>query len=231
MRARRYRKAFMVSFVSLFFGMLAISAGTSFAAEDLRKIREDLKSIDWQARVAAVEKLRNARDEKTVNLLMEIVGTREERTPVKVTAIQLLGEAGDPRAVEVLLPIFNDSTLNWECPALKSYTAVALGSFRGDSRVVDALISGIDDHELLTREACIRSLGRIGSEKAVPHLIRVLNDEHVSIRLSAIKALGDIGNSQALPYLERIAASEKDSVVKEQAEAALSALHQNGRHL
>ncbi len=230
MRTRRYRKAFTASFIGLGLCMLAISAGTSFAAEDLRKIREDLKSIDWQARVAAVQKLRNAKDAKTVNLLMEIAGTREERTPVKVTAIQLLGEAGDPRAVEVLLPIFNDATLNWECPAIKSYTASALGSFRGDSRVVDALITGIDDRELLTREASIRSLGRIGSEKAVPYLIRVLNDEHVSIRLSAIKALGDIGNPQALPYLERIAANESDAVVKGQAEAALSTLHHNGRH-
>jgi len=126
--------------------------------------------------------------------------------------------------VEVLPPIFNDATLNWECPALKSYTAMALGSFKGDKRVVDALISGIDDDELLTREASIRSLGKIGSQKAVPQLIRVLNDQHVSIRLSAIKALGEIGNPQAVPYLQRIAESESDSIVKGQAEAALSEL-------
>jgi len=223
-----YGKFFARGFLSLLVSALTISPGTSSAASDLSKIREDLKSIDWQVRVASVERLKNEKDEKTVNLLMEVVSTREERTPVKVAAIQLLGEAGDPRAVEVLLPIFNDATLNWECPALKSYTAAALGSFRGDSRVVDALISGIDDRELLTREAAIRSLGRIGSAKAVPYLIRVLNDEHVSIRLSAIKALGEIRRPEAMPYLERIATDEKDPVVKGQADSALRGFLQNG---
>lgn len=224
----RYSRFFRQTLTPLLFCMLTIAPGTSSATEDLRKIREDLNNIDWQVRVATVEKLRNAKDEKTVSLLMEVVSTREERTPVKVSAIQLLGEAGDPRAVEVLLPIFNDATLNWECPALKSYTAMALGSFRADSRVVDALISGIDDRELLTREASIQSLGKIGSQKAVPHLIRVLNDEHVSIRLSAIKALGEIGNPQAIPHLQRIAEKEGDSVVKGQADAALGRFNGSG---
>jgi HEAT repeat protein len=226
----RYSELLPGFFVCLLFGVLTILPETSYAAEDLRKIREDLNNIDWQVRVATVEKLRNARDEKTVSLLMEVVSTREERTPVKVTAIQLLGEAGDPRAVEVLLPIFNDATLNWECPALKSYAAMALGSFRGDARVVDALISGIDDGELLTREASIRSLGKIGSQKAVPHIIRVLDDKHVSIRLSAIRALGEIGSPEAVPYLQRITENESDSVVKGQAEAAMDAFNRSGRH-
>jgi HEAT repeat protein len=223
-----YRKLFARLFACLFLAVVMIAPGTAYAVEDLSKIRESLNSIDWQVRRATVEKLRNARDEKTVSLLMEVVNTREERTPVKVTAIQLLGEAGDPRAIEVLLPIFNDATLNWECPALKSYTAMALGSFKGDKRVVDALISGIDDRELLTREASIQSLGKIGSQKAVPHLIRVLDDEHVSIRLSAIKSLGEIGNPQAIPHIQRIVDNEKDAVVKGQAELALGKLQANG---
>lgn len=228
MMAPRNRGLLVTVLVCLLFSSLNVFSGTSFGAEDLRKIREQLNSVDWQARLAVIEKLRNARDEQTVELLMEVVATREERTSVKVTAIQLLGEAGDPRAVEVLLPIFNDVTLNWECPALKSYTAMALGNFKGDSRVVDALISGIDDRELLTREASIRALGRVGSQKAVPHIIRVLDDDHISIRLSAIKALGQIGNAQAVPYLERIAEHESDAVVKAQAEEALGAFRPGG---
>ncbi len=225
-----HRKFFGMPFVYLFLAAVIVVPGTSHAVEDLNKIRQSLNSIDWQVRVATVEKLRNARDEQTVNLLMEVVSTREERTPVKVSAIQLLGEAGDPRAIEVLLPIFDDATLNWECPALKSYTAMALGSFKGDSRVVNALIRGVDDQELLTREASIQSLGKIGSQKAVPHLIRALNDEHVSIRLSAIRALGDIGNPQAIPHIQRIAANEQDSIVKGQAELALGKLQRNGEN-
>lgn len=213
-------------FVCFVLAAALTAPGASYAVEDLSKIRESLNNLDWQGRVAAVEKLRNARDRETVTFLMEVLSTREERTPVKMTAIQLLGEAGDPRAIEVLLPIFNDATLNWECPALKSYTAMALGSFKGDKRVVDALISGIDDGELLTREASVQSLGRIGSQEAVPHLIRILNDEHVSMRLSAIKALGDIRNPQAISPIQRIAENDKDAVVKNQAEMALLKLRE-----
>ncbi len=223
-----YRKLFGKTFVYILFAAVMIVPGTSYAVEDMSSVRESLNNMDWQVRLATVEKLRNARDEKTVTLLMEVVNTREERTVVKVTAIQLLGETGDPRAIEVLLPIFNDATLNWECPAIKSYTALALGSFKGDSRVVDALISGITDRELLTREASISSLGKIGSQEAVPHLIGVLNDEHVSIRLSAIKALGEIGNPQAIPHIRRIVENEKDSIVKGQAEMALEKLQGRG---
>jgi HEAT repeat protein len=221
------RKCFVHLVSWVFFSMVVMIPWSLYAVEDLGKIRKDLTNTNYEVRQATLEKLRNARDEKTIALLMEVLSTREERTPVKMTAIQLLGEAGDPRAIEVLLPIFNDVMLNWECPALKSYTAIALGSFGGDKRVVDALIIGVDDGELLTREASVQSLGRIGSRKAVPRLIQALNDEHVSMRLSAIKALGDIGDPQAIPDIKRIAEREQDSVVKGQAEMALEKL-QNG---
>ena len=169
---------------------------------------------------------RSSKDENTVNLLLAVANTRSERTSVKITAIELLGEAGDPRAIEVLLPIFNDATLNWDCPAIKTYAAVALGSFRGDARVVDALIRGIDDQELLTREASIQSLGRIKSTKAVPLILGALSDQHVSIRLSAINALGEIGDPRAIPDLQRIAGGDIDPVVKSQAKTALEKLRQ-----
>ena len=61
-------------------------------------------------------------------------------------------------------------------------------------RVVEALISGIGDRELLTREASIQSLGRIGDPKAVQHLVVLLGDRSYAIRLSAIKALEEIGD-------------------------------------
>lgn len=211
--------------ISLSLAMLTVAPETLFASEDIQKVREDLNNMDWEIRLATLQKLRDSRNEKVVNLLLDVANTREERTSVKITAIELLGEAGDPRAIEVLLPIFNDATLNWECPAIKTYAATALGYFKGDARVVDALISGVDDPELLTREASIQSLGRIGSIKAVPLIVRSLNDDHVSIRLSAIKALGEIGDAQAVPHLQRIAENDGDSVVKSQAKSALSRFH------
>ncbi len=221
----RNRNIFGKVFVFLSLAFMIASPEMLSASEDLQKIREDLNSMNWEVRLSTLQKLRNAKGEKVVDLLLEVANTRAERTTVKITAIQLLGEAGDPRAIEVLLPIFNDSTLNWECPAIKSYVATALGYFRGDSRVVDTLISGLDDSELLTREASIQSLGRIGSMKAVPYLIRALKDDHVSLRLSAVRSLGEIGDPQAIPYLQRIEQNDADPVVKDQAKNSLSNFH------
>ncbi len=211
-------------FAFLVLAAATVVPSTVSAADSLQKIREDLNNMDWEVRLATVQKLRNSKDENTVNLLLAVANTRSERTSVKITAIELLGEAGDPRAIEILLPIFNDATLNWDCPAIKTYAAVALGSFRGDARVVDALIRGIGDQELLTREASIQSLGRIRSAKAVPLILSALSDQHVSIRLSAVNALGEIGDPRAIPDLQRIAVSDIDPVVKNQAKTALDKL-------
>lgn len=197
-----------------------MSAGDLGAVDYFDKIREDLNSNDWQVRLSAVERL-NARDEKTVNLLMEVAGTRYEYWPVKIKAMTLLGEAGNPKAVDLLLTIYNDTQLNAECPSIKSYAALALGNFKKDSRVVDALITGIHDSELLTREASIQSLGKIGNTKAVPHLILVLNDKSPAVKLSAIKALENIGDTRAIQPLEQVAANEHDAVIKSEAQTAL----------
>ncbi|HET6515521.1 MAG TPA: HEAT repeat domain-containing protein [Thermodesulfovibrionales bacterium] len=208
--------------VSVALLIATISPMTVSASEDMREITEDLNSKDWKVRLAGVEKLGASRDERSLPMLIEVANFGGEHTEVRVRAIQLLGETGDPKALESLLDIFNDSMLSWECPAIKSYTATALGNFRDDKRLDEALIGGINDRELLTREASIRSLGKIRSSKSVPYLLNVLDDERVSIKLSAIKALEEIGNPQAIPYLERIAEKDSDTVVRNQARAALS---------
>ncbi len=201
------------------------AASTGFAADGFDKIKADLDSREWEVRLAAVEKLDDLKDEKTIDLLMQVAGNRGEYWPVKIKAIKLLGESANPRAVELLLSIFNDPFNNWECPAIKSYTALALGNFKGNAKVVDSLISGINDRELFTKEASIQSLGRIGNPAAVLPLIAALNNDSSAVKLSAIKALEMIGDPQAIPHLQRIAENDKDSVIKNQARSALNNFH------
>lgn len=157
------RSIFIRTFYSVCLVLMVFAASKSFAAEGFDKIKADLNSRDWEVRLAAVEKLNNLKEEKTIDLLMKVAEARGEYWPVKIKAIKLLGESAAPKAVEILLSIFNDTFNNWECPAIKSYTALALGNFKGNAKVVDTLISGINDPELFTREASIQSLGRIGN--------------------------------------------------------------------
>jgi hypothetical protein len=193
----------------------------SFAETPIDVIQTWLKSLDVEKRIAAVEQLGDRKDEKTVDLLMSVAGNRREDWQVQVKAIQLLGESKNPKAVDLLLRIFKSSSRDWECPAIKSYTAIALSNFGGQPGVTDALIKGIEDRELLTREAAVKALGIIRSEKAIPHLIALLRDRSVAIRLSAIKALENIGNSKALPELKAVAENDKDQIVRDTAKIAL----------
>jgi HEAT repeat protein len=181
----------------------------------------DVDSRDWQTRLSAVEKLGTLNDPRKVNVLLKVADTYQEYWPVKIKAMLLLGDTRDPRAIEVLLSVFNDAFLNNECPSIKSHAAIALGNFNADRRVVDALITGIEDRELLTREASVRSLGKIKNPRAVPHLIPVLRDHSAAMRLSAVWALEEIGDPQAVPHLRTLADTEKDPDVKRQAEVAL----------
>ena len=222
----KYKGTFNWALFALYLAAVIGIQGTSYSADDLQRVREELKSSDWNVRLAAVEKLSNKKDENAIDILIYVTEMRDEYWPVKIKAITLLGESGNPRAIESLLATFNDSFMNWECPSIKSYAAAALGNFKEDSRVVQALIEGINDRELLTREASIQSLGRIGNAKAVQPLLSVLSDRSVSIRLSAIKSLEQIGDPQAIPYLKRMAEHETDSVVRSEAVSALGNFRQ-----
>jgi HEAT repeat protein len=223
---KKYKKVYRKMFLFLFPVVIIIIPMNILYAEDFDKIKRDLDSRDWQVRLSAVEKLSNSRDEETIDLLMQVAGLRGEYWPVKIKAIQLLGEAGNPESADLLLSIFNDSFNNWECPSIKSYTALALGNFRGNLKVVDSLIEGVNDRELFTREASIQSLGKIGNPKAVPHLINLLNDQSAAVKLSSIKALELIGDPRAIPDIQRVADNDTDALVRSEARAALNNFRQ-----
>ena len=194
-----------------------------YASDDLAKIKEEVNSKEWQVRLNAVKKL-DPHNEEAVNLLLKVASTRSEYWPVKIKAILLLGESKDPRAKKVLLTTFNNTFQNWECPSIKSYTATALGNFKGDKKVADALMNGIHDPELLTREASMRSLGKIGDPRAIEYIVEALDDSSSAVRLSAIDALGEIGDPKAIQYIQKHAEKENDDIVKSRALTVLEEL-------
>jgi HEAT repeat protein len=202
--------------------LLIVAPGSVFAQDRLDKIKTKLNNPDWQVRLAAVEELGSLGDERALNILLNVAGTWTERWPVKIKAIEFLGEAGYPNAVSLLLSIFNNSFLNWDCPSIKSYTATALGNFKGNRDVFYTLLDGVSDQEILVREASVRSLGKIGNPKAVPYLLRLLGDPSAAIRLSAVEALEGIGDPGTIPDIRHALEMEKDSVVRDEELTALN---------
>ena len=192
-----------------------------FAETPLAQIKAGLSSRKLDNRIAAVEKLRHRTDEETVDLLIAVVDNRREDWVVQIKAIQFLGEARNPKALDVLLRIFNSDAVHWQCPAIKSYTALALGNLGKSRGVGEALTKRLYDPEPLTREASIRALGMIRGESA-PDLLPLLRDKSIAIRLSVIKALENIGDTRAIPDLELIAADDSDEVVRHAAKIAIA---------
>lgn len=217
-------KRFLVLTIVLSF--VALAAWTTPAissAGDIDKAAADLENSEWQTRLKGVETLGTMmKNERALDLLLKVADSRQEYWPVKIKAMLLIGESKDPRAIEVLLRVFNDTFLHNECPSIKSFAAIALGNFNDDRRVVDTLITGLTDGEVLTREACVDSLGKIKNARAVPYLIPLLNDKSDAVKLSTIRALEKIGDTQAVPHLKKVAENSGDKVVRDQARLALN---------
>jgi len=195
-----------------------------FAATPLDEVKATFKNTEWEVRLAAMEKLTGLTDEETVDFLMAVAGDRKEHWSVQIRAIQFMGEIRNPKTLDLLLKIFTSRSNVYQCPAIKSYTAIALGNFRGQSDVIDPLITGITSDEPLVREASVQALGNLGTVKAVPHLIPLLRSPSLAMRLSAIKALESIGDPQAIPHLEDVAEKDSDKVAREISLIAVSNL-------
>ena len=190
-------------------------------AEDIKEVLLNLQSANSKTRLSAVEELGKVKDEEAIHLLMDVADTKSEDWEVKIKAIRLLGEIGDPKAINILTKIFNDPFLNSECPAIKWNTAIALSNFKGHPKVVDTLVKGFEDINLIIREAIIQSLGKIGDPSVVPFLISTLKEKSFAIRMSAIKALKEIGDPQAIPFLQEIIEHNDDPHLKSEALSAL----------
>lgn len=214
------------SYVLLFVTVLFLLADNS-SAEINGLLLSALHSKDNQTRLSAIEKIGEMRDDEATTVLMEIAGTKEEDWRIKIRAIRLLGEIGDSRSTDLLLNIFGNPFLNETCPSIKWNTALALGHFKNDTRVVEALIKALHYSDLMVREAAIQSLGKIGNPYAVAFIVPALKDKSFAIRRSAVEALSRIGSSEAVPFLKKVSETDNDPFIKSEALSALKALKQS----
>lgn len=205
--------------------LVACFPAVIFSEDLLEDVRKDLTSQEeWQARLAAVERLVGRHDGEAVDLLIGIAENRNEDWKVQRKAIKLLGEAGDPKAIDLLTFILNSNTSDWKCPALQSTAATALGSFKNNKHVIDALIRGTQNKELIIRETSIKALGQIGKPEVIPHLLPFLRDKNLAIRLSVIHALEKIGEPTVISSLIRVSENDTEESVRSAANKALKKL-------
>lgn len=198
--------------------LFLFTAHRLYASEDdtlLAQLRKD----DWYARFSTREE--KAHLNKYFDTLIGLTKNKGIDWRIRIRGIILIGETTDPRKSEVLIRMFQNPFFNAECPSIKTSIITALSNTGGGRAVIDALIDGVGDRELLVREAAIRALGKIGDERAVPRLINELKDNSFAIRLNAVMALGQIHDQSAISVLKKIAGSDHDQLIRNEAIRAL----------
>lgn len=123
------------------------------------------------------------------------VGTNHWR--VRQSAVTILGERRDPRAIPALLEALKDENSHIRWSAVRALSAIE------GNKVVPGLLAALRDEEMTVIDAAAEALGRIG-KGAQPGLIRALNERRPEVRGAAVEALGRLGNSKAVRPLRKL---------------------------
>lgn len=111
----------------------------------------------------------------------------------------VLGEIGDPRAVDVLLPVAGHSD-----PGVREDVVTALGKFT-DNRINPVLVRALERDDLSTiRCKAASALGLIGDRAAASALVRATYDDQV--RDAAVEALGHLQAPEGVDRLLELVA-------------------------
>ncbi|MCL5236508.1 MAG: HEAT repeat domain-containing protein [Nitrospirae bacterium] len=205
--------------------MLFAASGGMAASSDVDRIVTELEGPDWQDSLSSSAWVARFNNDSSFQALTELISNKGIDWRIRIRAIRLMGETGNPRGISLLARILNDPVLNNDCPAIKWNTATALGNFRKDSTVLETLIYTLKfENNNVVREAVIESLGKVGDPRAVPSLLPALLDGSFAIKFSAIKALGEIGDPAATPFLKRLSDNDSDPYIRNEALAVLKKL-------
>jgi HEAT repeat protein len=200
---------------------------SSFVCADDAMI-DDLSKDGWESRFMNQHKLETLKSDLNFKKLIWIADNGGLDWRIRIRAIKVLGEMRYYNAMPYIIAMFNDPFFNNECPSIKSYVATALGNYT-DYTVVEALIGGIDDAEILVREEAVKSLGKIGDKRAVSYLINALNDKSFAVRAAVIRSLAQIGDVSAISHLRDIVNGNDDSLIKREASIAIDILTKQRR--
>lgn len=132
---------------------------------------------------------------------------------VRLNAINVLREIGNPRAVEPLLRCLYD-----EDDDIRGAAAVALGHL--GRTATRALVSALRDTRWRVRASATTALGLMSERHTIYPLIAALHDPYPQVRAGAARALGQLCDERAVDSLLK-ALRDSETLVRSQAAIAL----------
>ncbi|AWB27700.1 HEAT repeat domain-containing protein [Halococcoides cellulosivorans] len=147
---------------------------------------------------------------------------------IRETVVETLKEADEESVVEPLTEILAETTQDPQ----RRNSAWLLGRVAtGDrGRVVDTLVTAMDDDDQMAAQFAATSLAEIGGTTVEGRLIDVLEDTDRAseVRAQAAFVLGKVGDDRARRSLESVLEESDDEAVRERAFSALSKLGGHG---
>jgi HEAT repeat protein len=148
-------------------------------------------------------------------------GVRSNDFLVQQSAVQALGEARNPKAVEPMLEVMKDPAVKIE---VQGAVCLALAKTSpADPRVAEQVFRCADDKRDTVRANAVEALGHLASKEAFPRLLDALaNDKNTRVRGAAATGLGWTGRKDAIPALEKAVAEDKSLTVRSAASNSIA---------
>ncbi len=178
-----------------------------------------LKKDDWQTHFSSSAEREELN--RSYEALLALTENKGIHWRIRIRGIVLLSYTSNPERAVTLIRMYHNPFFNAGCPSIKSSIITALGNIDNDQKVVDTVIEGTNDSEIIVRETAIRALGKLGDGRAVPSLIGKLNDSSFAIRLAAIRSLAEIKDQRAVPHLQNIVHTDHECLLKNEALSAI----------
>jgi HEAT repeat protein len=183
----------------------AEGAGSDDAAEYLIDYYTNRDPGDENRRdvITALGATKSARG---VPFLVEIALDTEERSPLRMAALESLAKIADASGLEAIL-----ACVSVNDPNVRSSAVAALGPFSGEA-VDRAIFEAFRDSFYRTRLAAAQASKERRLAAAVPYLkFRAERDEVANVKDESIRALGAIGNAEAMSILESLFTERKNA--------------------
>jgi HEAT repeat protein len=199
--------------------LVALALGEIGDARAVEPLVAVLKTWDRRARWAAIEALAKFQERAAPALLTAL----DDPDPdVRRVVIEALGNTGDRRAIEPLLPRLEDAdyvtrrqaaraveALGWHPQTARQRVLLAIATGQFESAVaeresaVEPLLVALQLDDAHVRSEAAWALGCLEDRRAVEPLVAALQDLDRQVRLAAAEALGRFGDLRALgPLLD-----------------------------
>ncbi len=199
------RRALIKSLVQI--GFITSIPGISDVLIDM------LKNDDWEEKLIAIKGLTVLKEKKSIYHMVDTAGSFDLSVPENEEKVYIIKEAIQSFSCEnSLLDILNSQSMGYRGRII----AVEIIGDLKCKKTVPTLIKLLKNEYSNVKRSIIRSLCKIGGDKAKECLIEAINEHDSHVRKAAVTALGKIGDMAAFEPLMKMLHNEKyDDLIDE----------------